>query len=76
MPWCKVNKAVPRAGAARPQLAKQEPTQYAQAWARPRALAYYNLLKDRFKAQILVPQAGAEVGRPRALTERYAVSRL
>ncbi len=35
-------------------LAKQERGQYLQAWAAAENMAYYNLLKDRLKAQVLV----------------------
>jgi len=51
----KVNKVLPRE-APPPQQAQQELQQYTQAWARDEALAYYNVLKDRYKAQILVAQ--------------------
>lgn len=51
----KVNKVVPRP-APDPQMAQQERQEYAQAWATAENLAYYNMLKDRFKAQILVPK--------------------
>lgn len=62
----KVGKVVPRA----PPLegaAEQERRQYAQWWTAAEGLAYYNSLKDRFKAQILVAKpvpgnANAEVG--------------
>jgi peptidyl-prolyl cis-trans isomerase D len=36
--------------------AKQEQAQYAQGWTNAEALAYYSGLKERFKAQILVPK--------------------
>jgi peptidyl-prolyl cis-trans isomerase D len=51
----KVNKAVPRP-APDPEAAKQERMQYERWWTAGESLAYYNLLKDRFKAQILVPK--------------------
>jgi peptidyl-prolyl cis-trans isomerase D len=51
----KVNKMLPRDTPA-PQQAQQEIQQYTQAWARTETLAYYNLLKERFKAEILVPR--------------------
>lgn len=51
----KVNKVIQRP-APEPQMAQQERQQYAQAWATAENLAYYNLLKDRFKAQILAPK--------------------
>jgi peptidyl-prolyl cis-trans isomerase D len=49
----KVNKVVPREAPA-PDVAKQELEQYERWWASAEGLAYYNLLKTRFKAQILV----------------------
>lgn len=49
----KVNKVVPRE-APTPEMAKQELEQYERWWASAEGLAYYNLLKTRFKAQILV----------------------
>ncbi|MEJ8835937.1 SurA N-terminal domain-containing protein [Ramlibacter sp. AN1133] len=51
----KVNKVLPRE-APPPQQAAQELQQYTQAWTRDEALAYYNVLKDRYKAEILVPR--------------------
>ena len=60
------------AHAAAADIAKQESQQYAQGWARPRPLAYYNLLKDRFKAQILVPQACRSGRGRRALSFLHA----
>jgi peptidyl-prolyl cis-trans isomerase D len=49
----KVVKVLPR---EQPQeaKAKQEQTQYAQWWTSAEILAYYNLLKERFKAEIKV----------------------
>jgi peptidyl-prolyl cis-trans isomerase D len=49
----KVNKVIARE-ASPPETAKQERQQYAQTWAAAENLAYYNLLKERFKAQIKV----------------------
>jgi len=51
----KVNKILPRE-APTPQVAQQERQQYAQSWGQAENLAYYDLLKDRFKAEILVPK--------------------
>ena len=51
----KVNKVLPR-DPPQPQVAAQERQQYAQWWATAENLAYYNLLKDRFKVQIDVPK--------------------
>ncbi|MHB1123707.1 MAG: SurA N-terminal domain-containing protein [Ramlibacter sp.] len=55
----KVNKVIPRTAPA-PQMAQQERQEYAQAWATAENLAYYNMLKDRFKAQFLVPKPADE----------------
>jgi len=49
----KVNKVVPRDRPA-DATAVQERNQYGQQWASAETLAYYNGLKDRFKAEILV----------------------
>lgn len=49
----KVNKVLPRE-APPEQAARQERQQYAQAWAAAEMQAYYNLLKERFKVQIMV----------------------
>jgi peptidyl-prolyl cis-trans isomerase D len=51
----KVNRTVPRPTPPAP-VAAQEVQQYTQWWTGAEALAYYNVLKDRFKAQILVPR--------------------
>jgi peptidyl-prolyl cis-trans isomerase D len=51
----KVDKVLSRQ-APTPQQAQQELAQYANAWANAEAQAYYELLKDRFKAQINVPK--------------------
>ncbi|HET8744291.1 MAG TPA: peptidylprolyl isomerase, partial [Ramlibacter sp.] len=56
----KVNKVLPRE-TPQPQQAQQELQQYSQAWTRDEALAYYNVLKDRYKAEILVPQPKGEL---------------
>jgi len=49
----KVNKVVPRDPPVQAG-AKQERSQYGQQWTSAEALAYYNGLKERFKAEILV----------------------
>lgn len=49
----KVNKVLPRPAPA-PELAKQEIEQYAQWWSSGESLAYYEMLKERFKAEISV----------------------
>jgi peptidyl-prolyl cis-trans isomerase D len=51
----RVLKVVPRTPPA-PELAKQEQAQVGQSVAAAEDAAYYNLLKDRFKAEILVPK--------------------
>ena len=50
-----VNKVLPRE-APPAQQAQQEQQQYARAWAMAEAAAYYEVLKQRFKAQIDVPK--------------------
>jgi peptidyl-prolyl cis-trans isomerase D len=58
----KVSKVLPRE-APTEEAAKQERQQYAQWWASAENLAYYNLLKDRFKAEIKVAKpTGLEAG--------------
>ena len=49
----KVNKVLPREP-LNPEAAKQELQQYARVWGAAENLAYYNLLKERFKTQIKV----------------------
>jgi peptidyl-prolyl cis-trans isomerase D len=49
----KVLKVLPRA-APPAALAQQEQTQYTQWWTSAESLAYYNVLKERFKADIKV----------------------
>ncbi|MES2939856.1 MAG: SurA N-terminal domain-containing protein [Pseudomonadota bacterium] len=51
----KVNKVLARTAPPADQ-AKQEAEQYARAWASAESMAYYELLKERFKAQIKVPK--------------------
>ena len=51
----KVNKVLEREAVA-PQQAQQEVGQYNRAWATAEAMAYYEMLKGRFKAQINVPR--------------------
>jgi peptidyl-prolyl cis-trans isomerase D len=50
----RVNKIVPRPAPAEAAL-KQDRSQYAQWWSNAEDQAYYSLLKERFKAQIMVP---------------------
>lgn len=54
----KVNKVLPREPQPEPS-ALQARQQYAQAWTAAESLAYYNILRDRFKAEILVPRPAA-----------------
>jgi len=51
----KVNAVVARPAPAE-AAAKQERTQYAQMWSKAESLAYYNVLKERYKAQVIVPK--------------------
>jgi peptidyl-prolyl cis-trans isomerase D len=51
----KVEKVVPRDVPVE-AAAKQQRDQYAQWWTSAENLAYYNGLKERFKAEILVPK--------------------
>ena len=51
----KVNKLLPR-DTVPPQQAQQEAGQYTRAWGTAEAMAYYEVLKKRFKAQINVPR--------------------
>ncbi|MDP9603598.1 UNVERIFIED_ORG: peptidyl-prolyl cis-trans isomerase D [Variovorax paradoxus] len=51
----RVTKVVPRTPPPA-ELAKQEQSQVGQSIAAAEDAAYYNLLKDRFKAEILVPK--------------------
>lgn len=59
----RVNKIVPRPAAAQ-AVAKQDREQYAQWWTGAENQAYYGLLKERFKAEIMVarPPPGATEG--------------
>ena len=51
----KVNRLVPRQ-TPNEQVAQQERQQYLQWWSNAEGLAYYELLKDRFKVQIKGPR--------------------
>ena len=55
----KVNRVLPRP-ASDPLQAQQELAQYTRAWATAEAAAYYEMLKDRYKARIKVPQPAPE----------------
>ena len=51
----KVNKVLPRE--AQPEaVARQDRDQYVQAWGSAENLAYYNLLKERLKVQVMAPK--------------------
>jgi peptidyl-prolyl cis-trans isomerase D len=54
----KVDKVVPRDPPA-PEMAKQELDQYTKWWSAAENLAYYNLLKERFKVKIELPKPAA-----------------
>jgi len=58
----RINKVTPRDAPAE-AVAKQERNQYAQMWTSAESLAYYNGLKERFKAEILVarPKPGRAI---------------
>jgi peptidyl-prolyl cis-trans isomerase D len=60
----KVVKVLPRE-ARDEQAAKQEVQQYGQWWASAETQAYYDALKDRFKAIIKVPEPGSLPGAAR-----------
>jgi len=55
----KINRVVPRDGVDDAR-ARMEREQYLQSWASAEALAYYDLLKQRFKVQIKAPRPGAQ----------------
>jgi len=54
----KVNKVIPRDPPA-PAVAQQELEQYTKWWSAAENLAYYKLLKERFKAKIELPKPAA-----------------
>jgi peptidyl-prolyl cis-trans isomerase D len=54
----KVDKVVPRDPPA-PEMAKQELEQYTKWWSTAENLAYYKLLKERFKVKIEMPKPAA-----------------
>ncbi|MES2530048.1 MAG: SurA N-terminal domain-containing protein [Pseudomonadota bacterium] len=61
----RITKVVPRPALAA-DAAKQESEQFAQAVGAAENMAYFNLLKDRFKAEILVPKPADPIpGAPR-----------
>ncbi len=56
----KVNKAVPYAAATAADTARDRGN-YAQAWSAAETAAYYEMLKERFKVQILVPKPSVKL---------------
>ena len=54
----KVTKVLPHT-AATPADTARERGSYAQAWSAAESAAYFNMLKDRMKVQILVPKPTA-----------------
>jgi len=65
----KLNKVVPRDPPA-DAAAKQERNQYGQQWTSAETLAYYNGLKDRFKAEIMVAKPAVAQQNAEAATSR------
>jgi peptidyl-prolyl cis-trans isomerase D len=57
----RVNKVLPRPTVT-DTVAEQDRGQYKQWWTAAENLAYYNLLKERFKAQILAPKPSLAKG--------------
>ena len=53
----RINKVLPRE-AVLPAQAQQDTANYVRAWVGAESSAYYNLLKERYKAQIRVPKPG------------------
>ena len=54
----KINKVLARDPQPEP-MATRARQEYAQAWAAAEGLAHYNIIKNRFKAEILVPKPAA-----------------
>ena len=59
----RVVKVLPRP-AQSPEAARQELDQYARAWGAAENMAYLNVLKERFKAQVKVPKPASTAGGP------------
>ncbi len=59
----RVNKSIPREQPPE-AVAKQEALRYTQWWTQAETLAYYNLLKDRLKAEIKVAKPAAAADKP------------
>ena len=64
----KVIKVLPREPAEE-ATAKQERTQYAQWWTSAESLAYYNILKDRFKTEIKIASPARASAEPQPSPE-------
>ena len=64
----KVIKVLPREP-AQEATAKQERTQYAQWWTSAESLAYYNILKDRFKTEIKIASPARASAEPQPSPE-------
>ncbi|MEO7547513.1 MAG: peptidyl-prolyl cis-trans isomerase, partial [Ramlibacter sp.] len=64
----KVNKALPRV-VPTGEVAAQERQQYSQWWTAAEGLAYYNLLKDRFKTQIKIARPVARTAGEPTVTQ-------
>ena len=64
----KVNKVLPRTPAVE-AAAKQERAQYTQWWTSAESLAFYNVLKERFKTEIKVARPVAAYGGMPVTTE-------
>jgi len=56
-----VLKVLPRQAPA-PAQAQQEQAQYTQWWTSAESLAYYNILKERFKTDIKVSRPEQKTG--------------
>jgi peptidyl-prolyl cis-trans isomerase D len=57
----RVNKVIPRNEAAQPSV-QQDREQYAQWWTSAESQAYYAVLKERFKVEVLVAAPGKNTG--------------
>ncbi len=55
----RVTKVLPRPAQAA-DMAQQDQAQYTQWWTSAESLAYYNILKERFKADIKVAKPAAQ----------------
>lgn len=64
----RVNKALPREAPAE-DMARQERAQYARWVSAAEGMAYYSLLKERFKAKVMVTQPVASIGQEPPVTQ-------